>query len=342
MNSSKKLEATCFHGAKRPNSPSLKLDGISSAEPLILARHRVFSAMRRFAQADRIGAFRLLLMEAEPRSRQRIARHGLSCVINLKESSYVSRRAGRRSCNTLATGPAVAGATPDRLHSSTSLLTLVAEGGGGGNNSGGGPAASGGATSGGHTNGGGPSRHATGQDNGGPKGYQADANPRGDNRLRPAIMNATMAEPLRVTTMSMIIVITAMDISFTVYGSGMDLPTLLTTAAGSGIAPSKQAAVIGGPATTTKKTRWSREATEHSDALDLEHGVFRLKNAKRIALSLKRSAEHSHRRKSDPYRSAMSMLSFYINRTGKNLSDADRHRLERAKDELRKLFHRFI
>ena len=86
--------------------------------------------------------------------------------------------------------------------------------------------------------------------------------------------------------------------------------------------------------------RWSQEVTEHSDALDLEKGVFTLKDPKKIAQSLKRSAEASHRRKSDPYRSAMSMLTFYINRAGKGLSDAERDRLERAKGELRKAFHR--
>jgi hypothetical protein len=87
---------------------------------------------------------------------------------------------------------------------------------------------------------------------------------------------------------------------------------------------------------TTK--RWSQDVTEHSDALDLEQGVFTLKDPKKIAASLKRSAEVSTRRKSDPYRSAMSMLTFYINRTGKNLPKADRDRLEKAKGELRKAF----
>lgn len=86
--------------------------------------------------------------------------------------------------------------------------------------------------------------------------------------------------------------------------------------------------------------RWSQEVTEHSNALDLETGVFTLDSPRKIASSLKRSAEQSHRRKSDPYRSAMSMLTFYINRAGKHLSDADRSRLEKAKDELRKLFRR--
>lgn len=84
--------------------------------------------------------------------------------------------------------------------------------------------------------------------------------------------------------------------------------------------------------------RWSQEVTEHSAALDLEQGVFALKDPKKIAASLKRSAETSTRRKSDPYRSAMSMLTFYINRAGKKLPKADRDRLEKAKDELRKAF----
>jgi hypothetical protein len=90
--------------------------------------------------------------------------------------------------------------------------------------------------------------------------------------------------------------------------------------------------------TKDSKDRWSQDVTEHSDALDLETGVFTLKDPKEIAASLKRSAEASKRRKTDPFRSAMSMLVFYINRAGKNLSDEDRARLEKAKDELRKLF----
>lgn len=93
-------------------------------------------------------------------------------------------------------------------------------------------------------------------------------------------------------------------------------------------------------AAKTHAKRWSQEVTEHSNALDLDKGVFTLKDPKRIAASLKRSAEASHRRKSDPYRSAMSMLTFYINRAGKGLSDAERGRLEKAKNELRKAFHR--
>jgi hypothetical protein len=84
--------------------------------------------------------------------------------------------------------------------------------------------------------------------------------------------------------------------------------------------------------------RWSKQVTEHSRALDLEPGVFTLKDPKEIAASLKRSAEASRRRKAEPFRSAMSMLVFYINRAGKNLSAAERARLERTKQELRKVF----
>ena len=87
------------------------------------------------------------------------------------------------------------------------------------------------------------------------------------------------------------------------------------------------------------RKRWSQKVTENSDALDLEKGVFTLKDSKEIAISLKHSAEASERRKSDPYRSAMSMLNFYINRAGKNLSVGDRSRLQKAKQELRRLFH---
>ena len=78
--------------------------------------------------------------------------------------------------------------------------------------------------------------------------------------------------------------------------------------------------------------------TAHSDALDLDRSVFTWKDPKRIARSLKHSAEVSHRRKSDPYRSAMSMLTFYINRAGDNLSATQHRVLERAKAELRRSF----
>lgn len=84
--------------------------------------------------------------------------------------------------------------------------------------------------------------------------------------------------------------------------------------------------------------KWSKKVTEKSNAMDLEEGVFTLKDPKKIAQSLKRSVESSKRKKSPPFRSAMSMLNFYINRAGKNISAAQRKRLEKAKDELRKLF----
>src|SRR5438105_8433774 len=86
--------------------------------------------------------------------------------------------------------------------------------------------------------------------------------------------------------------------------------------------------------------RWSRDVTRHSNALDLEKDVFAQADPKRIARSLKRSAEHSERRKSSPFRSAMSMLTFYINRAGQTLPDTQRKRLDAAKDELRALFKR--
>ena len=89
-----------------------------------------------------------------------------------------------------------------------------------------------------------------------------------------------------------------------------------------------------------KTKTWSAEVTRHSDALDLEPEVFRSDSPRTIARSLKRSAEHSHRRKSSPYRSAMSMLTFYINRAGHNLPAKQKKVLEDAKDELRKLFSR--
>jgi hypothetical protein len=87
-----------------------------------------------------------------------------------------------------------------------------------------------------------------------------------------------------------------------------------------------------------KVNRWSRRVTETSNALDLAPGVFSRDDPESIARSLKRSAERSRRRKSDPFRSAMSMLTFYINRAGKNLSKARLQRLEAAKDKLRQLY----
>ena len=93
---------------------------------------------------------------------------------------------------------------------------------------------------------------------------------------------------------------------------------------------------------TTKRggRRWSKRVTETSDVLDLKGGVFTLRDPKKIAASLKRSAEHSKRRKANPYRSALSMLTFYVNRAGKNLPAARRKVLDRAKDELKVQFHR--
>lgn len=84
--------------------------------------------------------------------------------------------------------------------------------------------------------------------------------------------------------------------------------------------------------------RWSKHVMETSNALDLDQGVFTWDDPRHIARSLKRSAERSQRRKSSPYRSAMSMLTFYINRAGKQLPQKQRARLEAAKDELRALY----
>ena len=94
------------------------------------------------------------------------------------------------------------------------------------------------------------------------------------------------------------------------------------------------------PKKSRKTRRWSSEVTKHSDALDLKPEVFKGKDPHRIALSLKRSAERSKRRKGTPYQSAMSMLNFYINRAGKNLPQNQRRILKRAKDELREVFGR--
>jgi hypothetical protein len=86
--------------------------------------------------------------------------------------------------------------------------------------------------------------------------------------------------------------------------------------------------------------RWSQRVTQESDALDLRHGVFKLTDPKKIAASLKRSAERSSRRKTGAYRSALSMLTFYINRAGKTLPKSQQERLQRAKAELRYQFGR--
>jgi hypothetical protein len=100
--------------------------------------------------------------------------------------------------------------------------------------------------------------------------------------------------------------------------------------------------------TTSKKTtakkrvpkRWSGRVTRESNALDLKKGVFTLTDPKKIAASLKRSAERSKRRKADPYRSALSMLTFYVNRAGRNMPKTQHRRLERAKVELKRQFGR--
>ena len=89
---------------------------------------------------------------------------------------------------------------------------------------------------------------------------------------------------------------------------------------------------------TPSSDHWSAKVTRESDALDLEEGVFTWKDPKKIALSLKQSADTSTRRKSAPFRSAMSMLVFYINRAGKKLNDDQKFILQEAKDELRKLY----
>ena len=90
--------------------------------------------------------------------------------------------------------------------------------------------------------------------------------------------------------------------------------------------------------TASRRKRWSQRVTGKSNALDLDHGVFSRSDPRSIARSLKRSADRSQRRKAEPFRSAMSMLTFYINRAGKKLSRSRRKRLEAAKEELRDLY----
>jgi hypothetical protein len=97
--------------------------------------------------------------------------------------------------------------------------------------------------------------------------------------------------------------------------------------------PRKTASRKTSPGKASPK-RWSQRVTRESDALDLKRGVFTLQDPKRIAASLKRSAEHSSRCKTSAYRSALSMLTFYINRAGKTLPKTQRDRLQRAKFEL--------
>jgi len=95
------------------------------------------------------------------------------------------------------------------------------------------------------------------------------------------------------------------------------------------------------PSAKKKQPRkWSKKVNETSDAMDLEQGAFKGNDPKKIAQSIKRSANRSRRRKSSPFQSAMSMLNFYINRGGDNLPASKKKVLEDAKDELRKLFRR--
>ena len=100
--------------------------------------------------------------------------------------------------------------------------------------------------------------------------------------------------------------------------------------------------------TTTKKAtskkgrvkKWSKAVTEHSNAMDIEKDVFKQKDPKKIAESVKQSAEKSKRKKSGPFQSAMSMINFYENRAGKNLGAGQKKVLDKSKDELRKLYGR--
>lgn len=107
---------------------------------------------------------------------------------------------------------------------------------------------------------------------------------------------------------------------------------------GTGSRGTAQPSAKGAKAKSPRK--WSAGVMSRSDAMDLETGVFKSRSARQVALSLKRSAEASHRRKSSPFRSAMSMLNFEINRGGKNLTAERKRVLNQAKVELRKVFHR--
>jgi hypothetical protein len=109
---------------------------------------------------------------------------------------------------------------------------------------------------------------------------------------------------------------------------------------GNGHGARARAKTKSGRAQTKSGRKWSAGVMARSDAMDLEDGVFKSRSARQVALSLKRSAEASHRRKSTPFRSAMSMLNFEINRGGRNLSAERKRVLNRAKVELRKVFHR--
>ena len=104
--------------------------------------------------------------------------------------------------------------------------------------------------------------------------------------------------------------------------------------------PSSAKKRAGKTSTRPAAKRWSQRVSQESDALDLREGVFTLTDPKKIAASLKRSAQHSARRKAGAYRSALSMLTFYINRAGSTLPKAQRDRLQRAKVELKHQFGR--
>jgi hypothetical protein len=108
----------------------------------------------------------------------------------------------------------------------------------------------------------------------------------------------------------------------------------------SGHPPRQRHAQAGGPRKTNAANRWSHEVMQHSDALDLEGGIFKSGNAEEIAQSLRRSSLASRRRHGTPFQSAMSMLNFYLNRAGRNLSKERRRVLESAKGKLREAFGR--
>ncbi len=113
---------------------------------------------------------------------------------------------------------------------------------------------------------------------------------------------------------------------------------MATVKSASNKAAPKKAAAKKAPAKKTAVKKWSALVTEHSDALDLENKVFTSKDPKKIARSLKKSAEESDKKKTTTFQSAMSMLNFYINRAGKNFTAEEKKPLEDAKEELRKLF----
>ena len=98
--------------------------------------------------------------------------------------------------------------------------------------------------------------------------------------------------------------------------------------------------MVSKPSSKHRARKWSQRVTENSHALTLDQGVFKLRSPHQIAASLKRSAERSRSRKSAPFRSAMSMLNFYLNRAGKGLAASRRRVLEKAKDSLRELYDR--